>query len=176
MDIFYQGTIAFFAIVIIVGVFQGYGENRSIIVYSDYDDLGLTFSIPASFFLISYISTYFGLELKISFILGSIVSFILTIKVFINTYNDNDKYLGKTLLSFFTKLPLSIIWILSIISVLDPTGKTANQRRKNRATAMVILAFLTPIIAGLIVNKTGSLVNPKSWFKGRRIGDIRNHL
>jgi hypothetical protein len=41
---------------------------------------------------------------------------------------------------------------------------------------MVILAILTPIPGLLVLNKEGSLFNPKSWLAGRRVGNIRNHL
>jgi len=80
------------------------------------------------------------------------------------------------LMSLMTKVPLGIIWILNFITMLNPGGKTAVQRRKNRGTALVILAFLTPIIGMLVANKEGSLFNPKDWIKGKRIGEIRNYI
>lgn len=176
MNMVYQIIMIALAIIIIIGVFKGFGKDRKIIVYSDYDDLGLTFLVPASFVLIVYIFTLFGLNQIIAMIIGVIVSVFIALKVVINTYEDNNQDLGKSLLALITKLPLAIIWILNIVSVLDPGGQTATQRRKNRATALVILTFLTPIVTGLVVNKSGSYINPMSWFRGRRIGSVRNHL
>jgi hypothetical protein len=60
--------------------------------------------------------------------------------------------------------------------MLNPSGKTAKQRRKNRASALMLMAILTPIISMLIVEKKGSLFNPRDWIKGRRIGSIRKYL
>jgi len=176
MDIVYQTIMIIFTIIIIIGVFNGFGENRKIIVYSDYDDLGLTFLVSASFFLIIYTFTSFGFNQTIGIVIASIISLIIAIKVVANTYEDNNQDSGKTFLALMTKFPLAIIWILNIISVLDPGGRTLSQRRKNRATALVILTFLTPIVTGLVVNKNGSYVNPMSWFKGRRVGSVRNHF
>lgn len=45
-------------IIIIVGVFLGAGRNRRIVVFSDYDDLGLTFLIPASTVLVLLIAPH----------------------------------------------------------------------------------------------------------------------
>ncbi len=50
---------------IILGVILGFGDNRKIVVFSDYDDLGLTFLIQVSYFLIIYL----GLNLNHSFVI-----------------------------------------------------------------------------------------------------------
>jgi len=60
--------------------------------------------------------------------------------------------------------------------MLNPTGKTATKRRKNRGMALVIMALITPIIGMLVVNKEGSIFNPRDWVKGRQIGSIRDHI
>ncbi len=105
-----------------------------------------------------------------------IVSGILAIKLLINTYLDNNRKILKTLLAFLTKIPLGVIWMINFINVLDPSGKTINERRQNRRNALVVLTLLTPIIAGLVVNKEGSFFNPKSWIRRRRVGEIRDYL
>lgn len=43
---FYNAVLIVFVFIIVLGVFKGFGENRSIIVFRDYDDLGLTFLVP----------------------------------------------------------------------------------------------------------------------------------
>ena len=172
----YQVIMTILLITIIIGIFKGFGENRKIIVFADYNDLGLTFLVPASFALISIIGMNFGLVWETTLLIAFIVSFLIALKVIIDTYNYNERALGKTLLSLITKFPLAIIWILNLITLLNPGGKTAAQRRANRGTALVILTLLTPIVGGLVVNKSGSFFNPMSWLKGKRIGSVRNHL
>jgi hypothetical protein len=162
--------------VMIVAIFKGYGENRTVVIFRDYNDLGLTFLIPASFMLVSYLFMMFGGNPAWGTGLATIVALILFSILLKNTYEDNGKKLVPTILAIMTKVPLGIIWIFSFISLLNPSGKTAAQRRKNRASALVIMGFLTPIIGMLVVNKEGSHFNPRDWIKGRRIGSIRKHL
>lgn len=172
----YTITATVYMIFILIGVVLGFGQNRRIVIFRDYDDLGLTFLIPASFFLIVYIFAMFGINQSFSLVLGSLVAILLTIKLLRDTYLDNNRSLIYSLLAFFTKLPLAIIWILNFINMLNPGGNTAQERRKSRQTSMVILALITPVMAALIVEKEGSLFNPQSWIKGKRVGSIRNNL
>lgn len=172
----YEIIFSVYAVVVIVGIFLGYGENRKVVVFRDYDDLGLTFLIPASFFLIQYIFSYFGVSQKISLIIGGTVAIALTLKLIKDTYEDNNRVLKFALLAFLTKVPLAVIWVLNLINMLNPSGRTAEQRRGSRQASMVILAILTPIVAALVVNKEGSFFNPKNWIRGRRVGGLRNHI
>ena len=169
-------VLIIYLIVIIIGIFLGFGEKRKIIIFQNYDDLGLTFLIPISYFLIIYIANWLNISIEIANIIALIVSGILAIKLLINTYLDNNKKILNTLLAFVTKIPLGIIWMANFLTLLNPDGKTTKEKRQNRQNALIILTLLTPIIAGLIVKKEGSLFNPKNWIKGRRVGTIRNHL
>jgi hypothetical protein len=162
--------------VMIVAIFKGYGENRTVVIFRDYNDLGLTFLIPASFMLVFYLFMVFGGNSALGIGLATIVALILFSILLKNTYEDNGKKLVSTILAIMTKVPLGIIWIFSFISMLNPSGKTAAQRRKDRASALVIMGLLTPIIGMLVVNKEGSHFNPRDWIKGRRIGSIRKHI
>ncbi len=174
-DIYNVILVGYF-IVLLTGVINGWGKNRSIIIYKDYDDLGLTFLVPASFVLINLIFIYLGGNQQLSMIIGLVVAIGLFIKLVSNTYKDNNKNLGITILVLLTKVPLSIIWIMNLVQVLNPDGKSS-KRSKNRGTALVILTFLTPIIGMLVVEKSGSYFNPKSWLSGRRVGSsVRNNL
>ena len=172
----WQLFILVYFIVMIVTIFKGYGENRTVIIFRDYNDLGLTFLIPASFILIFYLFMMFGGNPSWGVGLAFIVSISLFVILVKNTYEDNNKAILPTVLSLMTKVPLGLIWILSFITMLNPGGKTAAQRRKNRGTALVIVGLLTPIIGMLVVEKEGSLFNPRDWIKGKRIGSVRNHL
>jgi len=172
----WQLFLLVYFIVMIVTMFKGYGENRTVIIFRDYNDLGLTFLIPASFVLIFYLYMMFGGNPAWGMGLAVIVSASLFVILAKNTYVDNNQNMLPTVLSIMTKVPLGLIWILSFMTMLNPGGKTAKQRRENRGTALVIMAILTPIIGMLVVEKEGSKFNPRDWIRGRRIGSIRNHL
>jgi len=174
LDMYNIALICYF-IILITGIVKGVGENRTLIVFRNYDDLGLTFLIPVSFVLITYIFISMGGDQTIGITIGAIVSIGLFIKLVFITFADNEHSIVKTILALLTKVPLSIIWILNLMQVLNPSGK-GSQRSKNRGTALIILTFLTPIMGLLVVDKSGSYFNPKSWIAGRRVGSIRNHI
>lgn len=157
-------------ILIVVGVFLGAGENRKIVVFSNFNDLGLTFFIPGSLALILTANFFtFGEQYFIeALILGSTISLILTVMMIVRTFAANGYNPIKALLSIITKLPLSILWVLALLAVLDPGGKSRQERAKNRATGLVILTFLTPLILVLVADKKGSLFNPMKWIRGGR--------
>lgn len=172
----YQVFLLIYFIIMIVTMFKGYGENSTVVIFRDYNDLGLTFLIPVSFFLIFYLFMMLGGNPAWGGVLAFIVSLSLLGLLLKNTYEDNNNNILPTILSFMTKVPLGIIWIISFMTMLNPSSKTAKERRKSRGSALVIMGLLTPIIAMLVVKKEGSLFNPRDWIKGKRIGSIRNNL
>lgn len=162
--------------IVIIGIFLGAGKNRKIIVFKDYDDLGLTFLIPTSFFGIIFLFHMFGGSPNFSVPLAIIVSLILFGIMARNSYIDNDRIIWKVCMALVTKLPLAFLWVINLISLIKPSGQTAKQRRESRANALLILAIITPIIGLLVVDKSGNLFNPKQWIKGKRVGSIRHHM
>lgn len=163
-------------VVVVIGVFKGAGDNRTIIVFADYDDLGLSLLIPASYFLISLLFRIFGGHHYIGMSLGACVAIWLSIILIKNTYIANGQNKASTVLAVLTKVPLSIVWFISLLNLLNPGGK-GRQRTSNRAIALVVLTILTPVLGMLVVNKSGSLFNPKDWIKGRRVGSgVRSSL
>lgn len=169
--------LAVACIVVIYGIVQGWGDDRKIVVFKDYDDLGLTFLVPASGIAVIYVFSFFGASESIGKYLAWAVMLWVLSKLAVNTYALNDNDLKKTALALVTKLPLAIVWVLNLIQVINPSGKTAAQRSSSRGSALVMLAIMTPIIGKLVVDRSGSYFNPMEWLKGRRIGHgIRNHL
>ena len=67
---------------IILGVILGFGDNRKIVVFSDYDDLGLTFLIPVSYFLIIYLGLKFGISIEVLHIIALIVVIFILLNVY----------------------------------------------------------------------------------------------
>ncbi|HIC8801145.1 MULTISPECIES: hypothetical protein [Aeromonas] len=162
--------------ILAIGVFLGAGNKRKIVVFMNYDDLGLTFLIPTAFFAIAFMFQYLGGSPQVGAAIGGVVSLVLLFKVIVLTYHTNNRQVGYTCLALITKIPLSILWVLNIIQLIAPSGKTAAQRRSNRQSAMLVLLIVTPIIGLLVVDKSGSMFNPKAWLSGQRIGSIRNHM
>lgn len=172
----YNLFLLIYFVIIIVTMFMGYGDDRKVVIFHDYDDVGLSFLIPASFLLILYLFLSFGGNPKFGILLASIIAMVLFVLLVQNTYISNNKSFVHTILSIITKIPLSIIWLLSLIFIVNPIGKTAIQRRKNKNIAMVILVILTPIIGMLVAEKQGSLFNPKKWMKRKQYNNSREYL
>lgn len=173
---FYQIFLSAYFIMMLVSMFKGYGVKRTMVIFRDYNDLGLTFLIAAAPILIYTLFTSFGGYPQLGALLAIAVSLILFVILVKNSYIDNNNSITYTSMAILTKIPLGVIWILNLISVLNPSGKTGRERRKNRGSALVFLTLLTPIISMLVVEKKGSFFNPIDWVKGRQIGNVRNHL
>ncbi len=166
--------------IMMLGVLLGVGENRKIIVFRTYDDLFITFLVSALF-----IGGILGLnaqsedgEVNIFNLLGLfgvIVSTIAFIYVALRTLQSNSYSVWKFLAAMLIKFPLAFFWIFQLFVLLKPRGETGAQRAKSRATALVILTFLTPVVGALAVEKSGFFA-PKQILKGKRIGSIRKHL
>ena len=75
-----------------------------------------------------------------------------------------------------TKLPLAFLWVINLFSLIKPSGQTAKQRRESQATALLVLTTITPIIGILVVDKSGEPFSPRQWIKGKRVGNVQNHM
>lgn len=162
--------------ILLLGIVLGCGSRRKIVVFSNYDDLGLTFLAPVSAFVIAYLFMLCGGTQNVGAAVGGVVGFAVLVMVTVNTYLANGRRFPHTLLAIVTKLPLSVIWVFGLIQVVNPSGNTQRQRRSSRQTGLLVLLVVTPIIGLLVADKTGSLFNPRSWLSGMRVGSIRNHL
>lgn len=176
MTYFDIGLAAFF-IVVIAGICMGCGNNRSIIIYKNWDDLGLCFLIPASFILIHMTFSSLGGNPAVGMAIGGCVAGALFILMVVNSFADNGRNIFKTMLAVTVKVPLGLLWIFNLLQLLNPDGNTGRQRRQSRGQALIFLTLLTPIIGLLVADKSGNYFNPRNWLKGRRnVGSIRNHL
>ncbi len=139
---------------IIIGIVLGW--QKRIVIFNNYDDLGLTFLsfiIPFPAFLIygylgqSKITLYFFLTLEL----------ILVLYLIYRSFIDNQKNIFYTFLALYTKFPISFIYLLNLLSVLD---NLLNKNKRNKSLLSVIFLFvLTPILTKLIKNKSGVLNN-----------------
>ncbi|HEO98596.1 MAG TPA: hypothetical protein ENO02_04770 [Epsilonproteobacteria bacterium] len=171
-----QAMVYGFFGLIVITMFMGVGENRKIVIFQDYDDVGLTFLIPVSFVLIMMIAPSVGGEPKYAGIFALIVSGGLFLLLIRNTYMYNNGSIPYTIMALITKIPLGLLWVWLLIGVTNPSGKTAENRRKNRAQALLLFTLITPLILLFIADKTGNRFNPKDWLRYKRVGSIKNHL
>ncbi|MCK5295707.1 MAG: hypothetical protein KAJ75_02345 [Alphaproteobacteria bacterium] len=75
----------------------------------------------------------------------------------------------KSVLSILTKLPLGIIYGISILQIFAPSGKTFQNRHTSKRRASAFLMFFTPILIKLVNKKTG-IFSPKNIPALRRYG------
>ncbi len=136
--LFYQTVLVTYFAMMIITIFKGYGENRIIIIFKDYNDLGLTFLMLAAPILIYILFTSVAGASQLAILLAVGVALILLRILIKNSYIDNNNSIPHTLMAVFTKIPLGIIWILNLISVLNPSGKTMLERRNSRGGALVV--------------------------------------
>jgi hypothetical protein len=171
-----QLGVAGYALAFVYTVFHGMGSHRRIVVFRDYDDLGLSFLVPISFVGVLIFLRFLGMEASSSLWVALAVAFLLMGKILKDSFEDNEHSIPNSLLAVLIKIPLSVFWIFNILSLVSPGGNTAAQRKKNRKNALIFLAIVSPVIALLVVEKRGSLFNPKEWLKGRHVGTLRKYL
>ena len=146
------GLIAFI-VIIIIGTCLG--VKQKITVFRDYNDLGLVFLTGFSPIVLIYLFSLISADQKkiaLTFIV--IVEILLFVWVVIRTYQDNRNILF-TLIALITKIPLSILFILNLLSFVAPKGKTAAKRASVRYSSLVFLLLLTPLVLALVKNKEG---------------------
>ena len=135
---------------IVAGIVMGF--LNKIVIFDNYDDLGLTFLmfiLPVPMIYIygflgkSQYTLYFFLFIEIL-----ILCFILY-KSFIN----NRKNIFYTLLALYTKIPLSFLYLINLLLIIDDLF----DKKFNRKTKLLFMVFaiFTPIMAKLVRDKTG---------------------
>ena len=146
--------------VTVIGCTLGIKERA--VIFRNYDDLGLVFLAVAPLFI--------GFITLIQWILipAMVASTGLVVWLTWRTWQDNGS-VWKVLVALPTKLVLSVLFIAFVWDLLSPSGKTQLARAKQRGTAAVVLAVITPLIYRLVKVKTGVLV-PRDVLKNTRRG------
>lgn len=170
-------VIAAVVVIFVVGTLLGMGDHRKIVIFRTYDDLFLTFLVPALLFggVMGLLVEMEGGLFAILGLLALVASLLVFLYVAFRTLQSNAYSAWRFVVAMLVKFPLALIWVLQIITLLKPGGETARQRAKSRGRALLALTFLTPVIGALVAEKTG-VFSPRQVLKGRRIGSIRSHL
>lgn len=136
--------------ILLIGIILSF--TNKIIVYRDFADLAKVFMlvlVPTGLFIL------LGNKIESSILRNILIVIegILLIWIFVSTFIDN-KNIFKTLLAFFTKIPMRVIFAIYLVNLISPGGKTIVHRRQSRGISGIVMLFLAPILYGLVRNKT----------------------
>jgi hypothetical protein len=131
-----------------VGIFLGISGRA--VVFRNYDDLALVFAC----FVALLVTAMCQKEMFILAV-GGVLSLWLASMILVRTWRDNGLLFLPIML--LTKISLSMFWILYVMEAINPKGNSMLERSRNRGTALVFLAILTPVIARLVKNHEGFL-------------------
>jgi hypothetical protein len=141
------------------------GVKEKIVIFRNYDDLGLVF--------LAVVPLFIGFITAIGWILipSVLASATICLWLLVRTWQDNGS-VWKVMIALPTKLALSILFIAFVWDLLAPSGRTQGARAKQRGIAAAVLTVLTPILYYLVKDKTGVLA-PKQVFQNTRRGLTR---
>ena len=139
--------------VLLVGIVQGCRDR--IVVFADLQDLLVTFSIlgaaaVALFLIVTELDTRPDLRdrlIRISIILPFVAVGYRAL--------EQNGGIWRALLATLTKLPFAAAVPLLAIQLLAPTGKTASERASRRASALLLLTIVAPLMLALVRDKAG---------------------
>lgn len=160
---FTEFAIATVVLTTIIGCTLGVKEK--LVVFRNYDDLGLVFLAVVPLF-IGFITVSRWILIP-----SVVASAAICIWLAFRTWQDNGS-IWKVVIALPTKLALSILFIAFVWDLLAPNGKTQTDRARQRGVAAAILAVLTPVVYCLVKEKTGVLA-PKHIFSNTRRGLTR---
>lgn len=139
--------------VLLLGIVLGF--RKTIVVYRDFNDLGIVFSIV----LIPMSAMLILLKLGFSDIPEFVYTLLLVLEILVllviaySTWKDNPNPL-KWVLAMYTKIPLGVLFILVFVDFLVPEERRDARKRQGQ---MALLLLLAPIIIGLVKDKQGLL-------------------
>jgi len=149
---------------VICGIVAGW--NQRIVVFRNYDDLAMMFFMLAVPLLTVWMGRYGGIFAIVFFF-----SFLLWASI--RTWRDQSpRSIWAFALALITKLSLGILFVNSLWTVISPGGKTQLARARARASALGMLAILTPIVMRLVRDHEGiwSPRNVLTPYQRRRSG------
>ena len=140
-----------YGIVFLTGVVAGCRDR--IVVFADLADVLITFAV-----IVGAIATVYVLssmpEQKLN---PKIVFFPLgcaVVAVFRRSYKQNTSIWAATL-AVLTKGPIAVAAPLLVLQAAGPTGSTASRRARKRASALLLLTILAPLLIALVPDKSG---------------------
>lgn len=142
--------------IVVVGVILGL--KSKITVFRNYSDLALCFGIPVLVLLELALAAGLGPKGNVPILVFvALAVCALLVMIIWRTWSDNRNPVGF-LIALVTKLPLAILFVLSVVDFVAPKG-TSVQRASARRRGFITLLLLTPLIYGLVRDKAASPVS-----------------
>jgi len=153
-------------IIFIITYLKGKDENRSIVVYEDWNDVGLSFFSIFFPLLVTIMLINIQSLSQYALLIGLVIMIILLAKLAIHTYKSNNGKIIFFLMAYITKIFLGMTLFTQIINVISPDED--EHGNSNFWSAVLILMIVIPIVNSLVVNKNkGSKINPFEWMSKR---------
>lgn len=150
--------------------FKESGGETGLIIYENYIDLFKCLTILGVPYILISVAARFG-QYESGRILAVLFAVGMTVHIAYKSAEVTELRMLPIVL--ITKLSMSFLWIAAMLQVLSPSGKNAKSRRDNRATATMILLFITPVINMLVLDDKGKEL-VQNRFKGRRFQGARS--
>lgn len=153
-------------LIVVIGTILGYKDK--IVVFRDYNDLGLAFLVvlmpmPLMYFLGLFSQDHQQLSNWIIIAFES----VLFLWIAIRTFKDNTNLI-YAVVALITKISLSVLFIINLLEFVSPSGKSASDRHGFRRSAFAILLIVTPLVFTLVKIKKG-IFNPNKMLSVRGI-------
>jgi hypothetical protein len=164
--IFNVYTLIAWIVVVVIGVIMGF--KQKIIIFRDYNDLGLVFLlglVPVVLMLLFQVVAKDNQKIGLIFIV--VVESVLFLWILCRTIQDNKNPIGF-LFALVTKISLSVLFIINLLDFVTPSGKTSSHRASLRRKGFAFLLILSPIVFALVKNKEG-IFNPERTLASRGI-------
>jgi hypothetical protein len=166
-DAYLVYSVIAWLIIVIIGVILGI--KQKLVVFRNYNDLGLVFLIPLSIIAMVYFLPYLPKDHNnIGLLFGFIVESILIIYVIIRTIRDNHNPF-LCLIAIITKISLSVLFIINFLDFVAAQGKTMSERATVRHKALVVFLIVAPLVFALVKTKEG-IFNPQRTMAYRGLG------
>ena len=79
----YSIYMGVYSLILISSIGFGAGKNRKLVIFKDYDDLGLTFLLPLSVTLILVVLTWMEVSVEITQLVAGITALPLLLKLIV---------------------------------------------------------------------------------------------
>lgn len=146
MEIVVKLTILAVLIAAAYGVYLGY--TKKAVFYMNDSDLFISFSGWVTLVIAGILGMY--LQFPILFFIGLAAALGVMLYTVYMAYKYNMKNWYHAIPVGLAKVLLSFVYILKVLNVLFPDGKSVSEKRYNRGEALVIVGVLTPLLYSLI--------------------------
>jgi len=153
----WQIFVLVWILVTVIGIISGWTE--SIVVFRNYNDLALVFFVGCLIWIGLLVLLIFSGEGARAFssilvVFAGVVAAGLLLTIIVRTWQDNPSLIGFPI-ALITKVTLSGLFLINLIDLMSPSGKTQTQRARARSDALVRMVFLAPIVYKLVRHKVG---------------------